>query len=226
EMGTWDFCVGSRMHCNTVNGDENHKLIDLEEAGGSQDLDANGYGGDEDVWQKDCGLVDCTDYRFFYGSTPNSDNYAGEETAVDIAVTSVGDYKMDLMVLINKEETVYIDDDVVVDQEVVDAIIPSVSYIEGDSADVIFAGEAEVEDSVEKSGFFSGLSKLLGISSEEEVVDDTVVEVDDGVVEDDIEYAVEDDIIVEEESGFSWWLWVIVGVIVVFIAYILFRKFY
>jgi M6 family metalloprotease-like protein len=229
EMGTWDFCVGSRMHCNTVNGDEDHKLIDLEEAGGSQDLDGNGYGGDEDVWQKDCGLVDCSDYRFFYGSTPNSDNYAGEETPVDIAVTSVGDDKMDLMVLVNKEKNVYINDDVIVDQEVVDAIIPSVIYIEGDSADVIFAGDVEVEESVEKSGFFSGLSKLLGISSEEDVVDDIVVEVDDGVVEDDIEYAVEDDdvdVVIEEESGSLWWLWIIIGVIVLFIAYFVFRKFY
>jgi len=212
-----------------VNGDEDHKLIDLEEAGGSQDLDGNGYGGDEDVWQKDCGLVDCSDYRFFYGSTPNSDNYAGEETPVDIAVTSVGDDKMDLMVLVNKEKNVYINDDVIVDQEVVDAIIPSVIYIEGDSADVIFAGDVEVEESVEKSGFFSGLSKLLGISSEEDVVDDIVVEVDDGVVEDDIEYAVEDDdvdVVIEEESGSLWWLWIIIGVIVLFIAYFVFRKFY
>jgi len=231
EVGTWDFCVGSRMHCNTVNGDEDHKLIDLEEAGGAQDLDGNSYGEDEDVWQKDCGLVGCTDYRFYYESNPNSDTYDGDVTFVDIAVTSVGGGKMDLVALVTDDQTVYVEDDVVVDEEVIAELIPSVTYIERGSADVIFAGEADVveDEIVVKKGFLSSLGNLLGLTSEEEVVEDVEVddvEVSDSIVDgDDIEYAVEDGV-VEEEKGFAW-IWVVVGVVLLLIiGYILFRKFY
>ena len=229
EVGTWNFCVGSRMHCNTVNGDEEHKLVDLEEAGGNQDLDAGSYGEDEDFWQKDCGLVGCTDYRFFYGSDPNSNTYDGDVTFVDVAVTSAGGEKMDVVVLVTDEQTVYIKKDVVVDDEVINELIPSVTFIEKESADVIFASEPDVVDEdevVEKSGFFSGLSKLLGISAEEEVVEE--VDVEDEVVEevddDDIEYVSEERVV--EESGSFWWLWVVGVGLLLIIGYFVFRKFY
>ncbi len=228
EMGNWDFCVGSRMHCNTVNGDEDHKLIDLEEAESTQDLDGNSYGEEEDVWQKNCGLVGCSNYRFYYGSDPDSNTYDGDVTFVDIAVTSGGGGKMDVVTLVTDDQDVYVGDDVIIDDEVIAEMIPAVTFIETESADIIFAGEVEVveDEVVEKKGFLSSLGNLLGLSSEEEVVEEVVevedVEVDDGVVVDEIEYAVEEG----EESGFPW-IWVVIGVgLLLVIGYFVFRKFY
>ena len=46
ETGTWGTCSGTRWKCNTVNRNEDHKGIDLEEADGEDDLDNNENRGD------------------------------------------------------------------------------------------------------------------------------------------------------------------------------------
>jgi immune inhibitor A len=50
ETGKWSGCSGTRFDCNTVNSNTEHKLIDVEEADGKDDLDNNDLGDEEDLW--------------------------------------------------------------------------------------------------------------------------------------------------------------------------------
>lgn len=76
------------------NNDENHKLLDVEEADGNDDLDHNNNNGDAtDVyWWPHATLFNSTTY-------PNSDSYSGAETAVEVVnVSTVMDMSPDLLV--------------------------------------------------------------------------------------------------------------------------------
>lgn len=71
-------CSETRWECNEVNDDENHKLVDLEEADGLNDLDNNVDGGD-------AGDPFAAGRTFTATTTPNSRNYAGQETGVFVS---------------------------------------------------------------------------------------------------------------------------------------------
>ncbi|MCH8011498.1 MAG: M6 family metalloprotease domain-containing protein [Candidatus Marinimicrobia bacterium] len=77
--------INANTSSNTVNADENHKGVDMEEADGLNDLDYKVNGGDaSDVFP---GSSNNT--TFNGDSNPNSDSYSGNETYV--AVLNIGD---------------------------------------------------------------------------------------------------------------------------------------
>ncbi len=89
ETGTWNGCSGTRWECNVVNGDASHKLVDVEEASGSQDLDDGDLGEKEDLWYSECGTFGgCQQYVFSSSSTPSSESYTSSENDVVIAAYS------------------------------------------------------------------------------------------------------------------------------------------
>ena len=82
ESGSWSGCYGTRFDCNTVNGNAEHKLIDVEEADGKEDLDNNKLGSKTDVWYY--GKTS----TFSSSSTPSSTNYEGSmQVFIDIYST-------------------------------------------------------------------------------------------------------------------------------------------
>jgi M6 family metalloprotease-like protein len=86
ETGSWNGCSGSRWTCNTVNGDAEHKLVDVEEADGEEELNGNGYGDDADPWYNSCSTFGgCQPYLFYSDSNPSSKSYYGSSEN-DIAV--------------------------------------------------------------------------------------------------------------------------------------------
>ena len=91
-IGSWEGCSGTRMDCNVVNGEEEHKLVDIEEADGSGldewDDDSFDYGQKGDVWKYDCGVLGCTNYLFDANSVPNSLSYVGEDPLISIEILS------------------------------------------------------------------------------------------------------------------------------------------
>jgi len=82
ETGSWSGCYGTRFDCNTVNANAEHKLVDVEEADGKEDLDNNKLGSKTDVWYY--GKTS----TFSSSSTPSSINYDGSmQVFVDIYST-------------------------------------------------------------------------------------------------------------------------------------------
>ncbi len=74
--------IAANIDSNTVNADENHKGVDLEEADGLNDLDNNINNGDDgDVFP---GNFQNT--VFDSVSNPNSDSYSGNNTNVEVLV--------------------------------------------------------------------------------------------------------------------------------------------
>ena len=89
ERGTWNGCSGTRWDCNAVNGNAEHKLIDVEEAGGKQDLDEGDMGDDGDVWTIFCSAFGgCEQSIFSKDSMPSSEPYESSDKNVVISVFS------------------------------------------------------------------------------------------------------------------------------------------
>ncbi len=79
EEGSWSGCSGTRFDCNTVNANAEHKLLDLEEADGKNDLDSGDLGDDGDTWY----LGESS--TFSSTSNPNSKSYdASMQIFIDI----------------------------------------------------------------------------------------------------------------------------------------------
>jgi len=93
QTGSWNGCSGTRWDCNTVNGDALHKLIDVEEADGKDELDKNELGDKKDTWYYKCGTFGgCQSTIFNAVSTPSSTAYATGVNDVAVAInTESGD---------------------------------------------------------------------------------------------------------------------------------------
>jgi len=88
DSSSWNGCSGTRWDCNTVNGDATHKLIDLEEADGKDDIDDGELGEKEDAWFYTCNSFgNCQQNEFSNTSTPSSTSYDGS-TNIYIGVYS------------------------------------------------------------------------------------------------------------------------------------------
>ncbi|MBL7051578.1 MAG: M6 family metalloprotease domain-containing protein [Nanoarchaeota archaeon] len=86
ETGSWNGCASTRWECNTVNGDSSHKMLDLEEADGKEELSGDNLGDKEDPWYYSCGTFGgCQANVFYYASSPTSEAYTS--TSYDVAVT-------------------------------------------------------------------------------------------------------------------------------------------
>jgi M6 family metalloprotease-like protein len=195
ETGSFNGCSGTRWDCNAVNGDENHKLVDLEEPG-SQDIDGSGYGGDDDTWEEDCGVFGCSGGRFYSASEPTSGTYSGGASDVDVSL-----YEGEVMVLVDSGDVVVSDDVSTVQSEL------SLNFV--DSSGASLAGGTT------RTGSFSG---SVAAEGEEEVSFD--FEVSTGVESSEETTSVEETVVVveEEESGMSLGL---VAVLVVAILILL-----
>ena len=80
ETGSWNGCSGSRWTCNTVNGDVDHKLIDVEEDG-DQVIDSGKLAAPEDTWYNSCGTFSgCQPNEFSSSSDPAAISYDGSQT--------------------------------------------------------------------------------------------------------------------------------------------------
>ena len=98
EQGSWNGCSGTRWSCNTVNGNAEHKLIDVEEANGEQDHDDGSLGEVEDLWYTDCSAFGgCQANIFSASSEPNSDAYSGTDTSIVIGTYSEQGSSMEIL---------------------------------------------------------------------------------------------------------------------------------
>jgi len=89
EQGTWNGCSGTRWFCNAVNGDARHKMLDLEEADGKEELDGDRMGDKDDPWFERCTtLGGCRDTLFYSESFPDSLAYGVSESDVVLSVNS------------------------------------------------------------------------------------------------------------------------------------------
>lgn len=89
EVGTWNGCSGTRWDCNAVNGDADHKLVDVEEAGGTQDLDDNDMGDRNDVWILSCPIFgDCQQELFSKETNPSSEPYGTSTKDIVLGIFS------------------------------------------------------------------------------------------------------------------------------------------
>ncbi len=78
---------------NNCNDDENHKLVDLEEADGSQNLDAKEYyGASQDLFYKG------NNNRFDNTSNPNSRLYSNEFSYISVSNISIPEITMSAMI--------------------------------------------------------------------------------------------------------------------------------
>ncbi|HIH14678.1 MAG TPA: M6 family metalloprotease domain-containing protein [Nanoarchaeota archaeon] len=76
ETGSWNGCSGTKWDCNTVNGEAEHKLIDIEEADGKDNIDKGDLGEAEDLWFNSCGSFSgCRQNEFSLESNPPSTSY-------------------------------------------------------------------------------------------------------------------------------------------------------
>ncbi len=93
ETGKWNGCSSTRWECNTVNGDASHKMLDLEEADGKEELSGDKLGDQEDPWYYSCGTFGgCQANIFYYASSPTSEAYTSTSYDVAVAVNSeIGD---------------------------------------------------------------------------------------------------------------------------------------
>ncbi len=93
ETGRWNGCSSTRWECNTVNGDASHKMLDLEEADGKEELSGDKLGDQEDPWYYSCGTFGgCQANTFYYASSPTSEAYGSTSNDVAITVNSeIGD---------------------------------------------------------------------------------------------------------------------------------------
>jgi hypothetical protein len=94
ETGSWTGCYGTRFDCNTVNGDASHKLIDVEEADGTEDLDSGDLGESSDLWTYKCSSTkQCK--SFSSDSTPNSFSY-DQSSNVFVGVYTEPSYSIEI----------------------------------------------------------------------------------------------------------------------------------
>ncbi len=81
ETGSWNGCSGTKWDCNTVNGEADHKLIDVEEADGQDNIDDGDLGEAEDLWFESCSTFGgCQQSEFSSSSTPSSTSYDGTQS--------------------------------------------------------------------------------------------------------------------------------------------------
>ena len=201
EQGSWVGCKGSRMDCNVVNANEVHKLVDFEEAdnfGLDEDSDVSDYGGEDDVWEGDCGLGGCTSAVFYSGSSPSSVTYAGEDSGVSIEVLSSVGELMDVGVSFGGEEISY-EEEVSVGVEA-----PEVSDTVSD--DVVYEDYSDDSE----------VMQLAGSISDEDVDDDVAFEEEEEEVGGEIEVST-----AAEESGSSWFIWALIGGIILVVVLII-----
>jgi len=89
--GTWNGCRGTAWDCNAVNGDAEHKLIDVEEADGKNDIDAGDLGEGDDAWFERCATFGgCQQNVFSDVSNPNSKSYEGTATTFIGVYSDIG----------------------------------------------------------------------------------------------------------------------------------------
>ncbi len=218
QEGSWNGCSSSRWVCNSVQGNEEHKFVDLEEAGGDQDLDDNSYGDGDDVWKKNCGMLGCTNFEFDSVSQPNSDSYVGLASLVDVIVTSDVASTMDVMVLMNEEETVYVQQGLIVENGTLDG---DYSFVETNETGSIVVGDGDSgivqsdgPDEEETGGFLHNFANFFTGSSDSDESDagDEVVGDDDGTEVGNIDQAGSPE---EEGSEGNLWLWIIIILILI-----------
>lgn len=223
QEGSWNGCTNSRWVCNAVQGNENHKLIDLEEASGDQDLDDGGYGDIDDVWKKDCGILGCTSFEFNDVSQPNSDSYGGLASLVDVMVTSDVANVMDILVFMNREHTIYVQEGLAVENGTLNGdyslveVNASGSIVIGGGSSIVM-GDSDDNDGGESKGsflsnfanFFTGKDNIDGGVEDQSIEDGSSgeggVEVDSGVDQAGSP---------EEYSEGNPWLWIIIILILV-----------
>lgn len=81
ETGSWNGCSGTKWDCNTVNGEAEHKLVDVEEAEGTDNIDNGDLGEAEDLWFSSCSTFGgCQQSEFSSSSTPSSSSYDGTQS--------------------------------------------------------------------------------------------------------------------------------------------------
>jgi len=97
QTGTFNGCRGTRWDCNAVNGDHSHKLLDVEEADGKDDLDNDDLGDKKDVWYYGCGTFGgCQPTLFHISSYPDSGAYGAATSDVAIVINSEQSSSMSL----------------------------------------------------------------------------------------------------------------------------------
>lgn len=80
ETGSWNGCSGTKWDCNTVNGEAEHKLIDVVEADGKDNIDDGDLAEATDLWYESCGtFAGCQQNEFSATSTPKSTSYDGSK---------------------------------------------------------------------------------------------------------------------------------------------------
>lgn len=82
ESGTWNGCSGTRFDCNAVEGNADHKFLDVEEASHEQSLDEGTLGDSDDPWFSD------NQQLFSPNSEPSSTAYGSSSSHVVINVLS------------------------------------------------------------------------------------------------------------------------------------------
>ncbi len=101
ETGSWNGCSGTKWDCNTVNGEAEHKLVDVEEADGTDNIDDGDLGEAEDLWFSSCSTFGgCQQNEFSSSSTPLSKSYDGTQS-IYIGVYSDIGTEMELGVTID-----------------------------------------------------------------------------------------------------------------------------
>ncbi len=109
DSGNWNGCSGTRWDCNTVNGDADYKLIDVEETG-EQNIDIGDLGEVEDTWYYYCGTFGgCQEHEFSVNSAPEAVSYDGTQNVYigiysDIGTTMELGVTLDGSILMALEE--------------------------------------------------------------------------------------------------------------------------
>lgn len=196
EQGSWMGCKGSRLDCNVVNGNEVHKMIDFEEAdnfGLDEDSDVNDYGGEDDVWEGDCGFGGCTSEVFYSGSSPNTFTYTGVDSGISIEVLSEVGELMEVGVSLNGEE------------------------LSSETVDEVVVENVVSDEEVLEEEFYSGGEKVMQLAGSigENAEDDVSFEEEEekgGDIEVSSTF---------EEDGSNLFVWIIIGIIILVVIAII-----
>ncbi|MDP3918682.1 MAG: M6 family metalloprotease domain-containing protein [Nanoarchaeota archaeon] len=122
ETGYFNGCTGSKWDCNAVNGDATHKMIDVEEADGNEDLSGDDLGDDKDPWYYSCGAIGgCQNNIFYSASSPSSEGYGAYDYDLAVSVYSDLGSTMNLGISLDGEllDAPVVEEDVEVSEEVV-----------------------------------------------------------------------------------------------------------
>jgi len=122
ETGYFNGCTGSKWDCNAVNGDATHKMIDVEEADGNEDLNGDNLGDDKDPWYYSCGVIGvCQNNLFYSASSPSSEGYGAYDYDLAVSVYSDLGSTMDLGISLDGKllDAPVVEEDVEVSEEVV-----------------------------------------------------------------------------------------------------------